>query len=170
MTDPESIPAQIDPSWRAELVDRRKQLDAIEGEAAKGFDQGMLAVSASSLGLSLTFIKDLAPKPLGMSAALVAIAWILLTASTLSIVWSFMASQFVTRERIDDIDRQLSPGREPAIPRSRRPPIWIVEAFGLSGDDLWGQMVDRLNDISLVSFSAGLACLVAFCVANYVFG
>lgn len=92
---------------------RRHLYDALH-EASRDYDQAILALAAATLAVSVTFAHDIAPTPAEGSRTLLLIAWGALVVSMVAIVGSFLTSQRVLRQAIEDLDRPA--GTEPAAP------------------------------------------------------
>jgi hypothetical protein len=82
---------------------RRHLYDALHA-ASRDYDQAILTLAAGTLGLSVTFLHDITPTPVGSTRLLVIGAWGSLGAALIAIVLSFLTSQWVLRRRIAAID------------------------------------------------------------------
>jgi hypothetical protein len=110
--------------------------------ASQDFDKAIMTLAGGGLGLSIAFIHEVAPHPEHLWA--VGIAWGLLTASLLLIVFSFLTSQGAILARIAEIDK--------------RPTTRTQSSFGRL--TLW------LNIFSAGAFVIAVAFLVLFALYN----
>ena len=120
--------------------DERKLLIDAKRDAARSFDQTMITLSAGALGLSLTFVQQLAVKPAEWRGVLSA-AWVFFGFALLSILLSFLFFQYA-------IDARISLRR-------------ITE-------QAWDKGARQANWTSLISFTLGVVALVIFCVRNFL--
>jgi uncharacterized membrane protein len=129
-------------SAEAEQVDNdeRKLLIDVKRDAARSFDQTMITLAAGALGLSLTFVQQLATKPATWRASLSA-AWVCFGFALVSILISFIIFQYAVDARIDS--------REQVARR-------------------WDSWTRRANWTSLVSFTLGVVALLIFSVKNFL--
>ena len=127
--------------------DERKLLVDAEREAAATFDKYLIMLSAGTLALSITFLKDIAPKPIG--GPYLCTSWAFLALSLFAIMLSFLGSQHAMRcqRRIIDAD---------ALKQKR--------ARGQR--NVWGVAVTFLNWTSVVFFALGIILMVVFASIN----
>jgi len=78
--------------YKVYLEERKSLIDA-ELEQARHFDKYILTLAAGSFGLSLLFIKQIAPQPATGTIWLLVSAWVVFGASILSTLISFLLSQ-----------------------------------------------------------------------------
>jgi len=74
-------------------LDERKSLINAELEQARHFDKYILTLAAGTFGLSLLFIRQIAPQPESGTIWLLVFAWATFGASILSTLISFLFSQ-----------------------------------------------------------------------------
>jgi hypothetical protein len=126
---------------------RRRYRDKYEERAvsaSRDFDRMILALAGGALGVSLAFIRDIAPQP--VATWMLAVAWIALVVSLLCSLGSVLASEYGHRELIGQIDGgadldKLTLGR-------------------------WGRATPVLNVLSTVGVVGGVAFLAAFALTN----
>lgn len=116
-----------------------------------------MTLAAGALGVSITFIHEIAPDP--THHRWLAVSWTLLAASLLLVFVSYLASQRVLQEEIatcdDAIRRALAKERgEPELaPRDVK-------------RDLAGPLTSWLNYLAAGTFIVGVALLVRFALYN----
>lgn len=118
--------------------DERKLLIDAKRDAARSFDQTMITLSSGALGLSLTFVQQLATKPAQWRAFLSA-AWLCFDFALVAILISFILFQYAIDARID-LREQIA----------RR----------------WDKGARRANWTSLFSFTLGVVALLIFSIKN----
>jgi hypothetical protein len=121
-------------SYREVLVEKHHQ-------ATLDFDRAVFVLAGGALGLSITFIHDIAPDP--THKAWLSVAWGSFALALLSTFVSYLTSQGVLLRRIDDIDK----GR--AHERS-----W------------YGYVTTGLNLCAALFVFVGFVCLVRFALYN----
>jgi hypothetical protein len=110
------------PEERARLVDHRQK-------ATESFDRTVLTLSGGALGVTITFIHELAPHP--RHVWLIGVAWSLFCASLLLILVSYLASIGAHDKIIEQMDERVATIRPP-----RRFTTWFnraAAAFLVSG-------------------------------------
>ena len=134
-------------SNRETYLAERKLLIELECESARTFDKAMITLSAGALGLSITFIKQVAPMPL--AGCLLYVAWggfILALLSTLS---SFLFSQSAMRKQREILD-EYQPGKQ-SLQNHR---------------NLYAVITKYLNWLSIVFFIIGIVYFTWFSIKN----
>jgi hypothetical protein len=132
----------------ADYLEERKALIAGEQDATKGLDQAMLTLSGTLLGLSITFVQNLAAKPV-RAWPLLGLAWLglllSLLATLLSFYWSAAAfrKERELRNRLFEGDRSARTERNPFSDRTA-----------------------HLNKVSIGCFILGVALLGIFTIVN----
>ncbi|HEY0375340.1 MAG TPA: hypothetical protein VGC87_00105 [Pyrinomonadaceae bacterium] len=124
---------QIDDEERSLLIEAKR-------EAARSFDQTMITLSAGALGLSLTFVQQLATKPAHWRA-LLALAWVCFGFALVAILVSFILFMYAidARFRCEEHTAQR-----------------------------WDKGARRANWISLIAFTLGVVTLLLFSVKNFL--
>jgi hypothetical protein len=135
-----------EPLERDAYLEERKSLVEAERESAQTLDKFLITLSAGALGLSITFIRQIAPDPGWLW--LLYVGWGGFALSLLAVLMSLLFSQSALRSARDNLDRLYS-GQEDLDSRNR-----------------WGSATNALNFASILSFVAGVAFLAAFAVVN----
>jgi hypothetical protein len=123
----------------------RKFLEECETAAAADFDKTTVALSGGALGISLAFIKDLAPNaPKWSVVAFLLTAWVALALSLLGVLLSLMASMKSMRHALDCLDgrRESKPGEKAGGP--------------------WRDWTEFFNSVALAGCVGGVTLLVLF--------
>jgi hypothetical protein len=128
---------------RAALDEDRTWLRQAVHTASQDFDKAIMTLSGGALGLSITFVHDIAPHPDHKWA--LGIAWTAFTVSLVLILISHLTSQEASRGMMAEIDA----GRNPR------------EKF-----DLPGWATTGLNVFAAGSLIGGVAFLVLFALYN----
>ncbi len=152
-------------------LDERRAIESSEADAAKSFDQAMLTLSGGALGLSVTFIEHIAPRPLPWTLWILFPGMLFLGFSLALTLASFLISQYACRQSRHDLDRlydaEFAQRFETEsiddwwVRLQRRLPSWLA-----GKRRRWGEAVDRLNLLSTGFFVAGVLFLVLFSVSN----
>jgi divalent metal cation (Fe/Co/Zn/Cd) transporter len=124
---------QIDDDERKLLIDAKR-------DAARSFDQTMITLSGGALGLSLTFVQQLATKPAEWRAFL-SVAWIGFGFALVTILISFILFQYAIDARIRCEERTAQ---------------------------RWDKWARRANWTSLIAFTLGVVTLLFFSVKNFL--
>lgn len=83
-------------------LQERTRLTSAKQEAAKSYDQTILTFSAGAIGLSITFLKEIAPR--AHAPRLLYASWIFFAVAMLSTLYSLLASQRASEDQIADLD------------------------------------------------------------------
>ena len=140
---PRTEPA-LDPKT---YFEERKTLIEMEVRSAESFDKAMITLSAGALGLSITFLHDIAPHP--RLIWLLWIAWGGFILSLLSTLLSFLLSQWACRRQRDILD-----SRSRNEPQATEQPNRPAQATGI------------LNWASIICFIAGVVFMAIFSIRN----
>ena len=95
----DSRPAKGDDLKYQVYLEERKALIDAEREGARLFDRSILTLAAGTFGLSMAFIRQIAPQPEAASTYMLAVAWGAFGTSILSTLLSFLTSQFACRKQ-----------------------------------------------------------------------
>lgn len=126
---------------REEQLAERKLLIELEHESIRSFDKAMLTLSGGALGLSIAFIRQIAPLP--KSKCLLSIAWIsLILALTVTSLSFLFSSEAMSRQR----ELNEKPNQEQPNP--------------------WNRWITVLNYFSIGFFIFGMIFLVLFSILN----
>ena len=75
-------------------LDQRENLNKSEYSVSEKYDHWLLTLSAGSLALSLTFIKDIVPNPDKNTIIFLIISWLFFIVSILTSVYSLLRNPF----------------------------------------------------------------------------
>lgn len=135
-----------DPEYSAQVSAYRDLLIAADQKSSEAYDKALMTLSGGALGLSLTFVKDLAPTPLEATKWLLGASWLCLTASLTFILFSMLSSQWALRKAIRQVDE------------------------GLNSDEkaggLYSTFTSALNITSGITFLLGVGFLAYFSARN----
>lgn len=136
------------------LIDERKELLVTAKEAAIQYAKAIMTLSAGALALSLTFIKNIVPKPFPGTLFYLKASWVSFSVSLTAIVISFLLSQFAFLKQIEIVQESFSneTKKDEGDHNSPTNPYknWIV----------------FLNVISLIFFILGVILIIWFSVSN----
>lgn len=116
---------------------------------AENFDRSVLTLSASALGLSLAFVKDIEPLAQAHERYLLVLSWCLFGAAVISTMISFLTSQEAIRLQIIAAERYYVHRDESALKES-----------------LASKLTSRLNTFSGIAFVAGIILTIIFVGLN----
>lgn len=98
-------PQPVEPSSGSEeLAAYRDWLVKVEHEASKDFDKAVMTLAAGALGISIAFVRYVAPTPVSGSTVWLGLSWTLFALSLVAILVSFLTSQFDLRRAVKEID------------------------------------------------------------------
>ena len=143
-----------EPRYQLYLAERKSLIEA-EREGAQAFDRAILTLAAGAFGLSLAFLKQIAPDGVtpGTVPALVG-AWICFCVSLLSTLISFLTSQAACARSIRIMEATyFSPKEPPAVETGKQ-------------SNAAAAWTGRLNVTSIVAFMLGVVLLAAFSIQN----
>ncbi|MDP9237933.1 MAG: hypothetical protein M3P30_11160 [Chloroflexota bacterium] len=144
---------QPDATERTAYLDERKLLIDTEREIAQSFDKILTTLSAAALGLSITFIHEIAPHP--THEWTLACAWVLLGVSLLGVLVAHLTSQFALgrdRKILDERERRRQAGDQaPAACEERN---WLSASTA------------SMNVVALLTFVGGVGFLAGFSGTN----
>lgn len=127
------------------LDERKLLVDAIR-EGARSFDKAILTLSAGAFGLSLAFVKQIAPTVQPRTIILLITSWVLFAISILVTLISFLTSQSACRRQIEILESKLSKKDD----HTNTPAKWT----------------DVLNITSIIMFVIGVVFLSTFAISN----
>jgi hypothetical protein len=125
----------------------RDWLVSADQKSSQAYDKAVMTLSGGALGLSLTFVKEIAPNPLTCTKWMLAAAWASLTVSLTSILISMLTSQWALRKAIRQVDAGLEPDTK-------------IGGF-------FSRLTIALNILSGLMFVAGVALLAWFSARNF---
>jgi len=117
-------------------------------ELSKAYDKAVMTLSAGTLAISLTFVKDVINTPRPGTVIFLALAWTALAVSIVAILISMLTSQWALRKTIEQVDR----GQERQL--RAEPGGWR------------SRLTAWLNVGAAVGFVLGVALLAWFAIAN----
>jgi len=124
-----------------EATDYREWLVQAHYKAVENYDRAVTVLAGGALGLSITFIHDIAPNP--THKGYLALAWLLFAFALLSTFVSHLTSQGVLLKRIKDTDAAAEWGRS-----------------------YLGQLTTGLNICAAIGVIGGFVFLVCFALFN----
>lgn len=134
----------------AQYADLKKYVGQGLFSAAEQCDKALLALSGGAFGVSVAFLKDIAPHFDPGTKGWIIYAWVLFLLSIVATLSSFQASACAFREFDLFIDAcQQSPDNAPITFKHR-----------------WNRITIGLNILSLLFFVAGAICLAVFSYRN----
>ena len=134
-------------------LEERKELIHAEQLMYRSFDKAILTLSAGALGISITFINQIAPNPTRDTKCLIISAWIFFSLSVFSTLISFLTSQVACRKQIEICEEILLHNRSENDSKSNK--------FAVATK--W------LNYASISFFLLGIITLASFCLKNLPF-
>ena len=129
-------------------ITERKSLVEAELEQSRLFDKAILTLAAGALGLSITFIRQIAPTPDPNTIWMLIVAWVAFSSSVLVTLTSFLTSQFACRRQRDILDAQQSDRTAGSC-----------NGFGIA--------TVILNVLSAILFVIGVGFMVVFSISNF---
>ena len=137
------------PEWmqKGSHAEERKLLIDSEREAARSFDKAMITLSAGALAISITFVREIAPRPVGLG--LVFAAWGGFVLALLAILFSFLCSQSAMRKQRKTIGADFAR---------------VKPAGGQA--NAWRTAVNVLNWACIIFFISGVILLALFAGTN----
>lgn len=152
----ESDPSDDDDLEYRVYLDERKLLIDAERESARSFDKAILTLAAGALGLSLTFVKEIAPSVRSGTVCLLVGAWAGFCVSMLCTLVSFLTSQAACSRQLKILEAEYFGDRED---QSRE--------ISLKN---WPSIVTNwLNVLSILTFIGGAVLLAVFSAVNIPF-
>jgi len=141
-----------DLEYRVYLDERKLLIDA-KREGARSFDKAILTLAAGALGLSLTFVKEIAPNMRLGTIPLLIGAWAGFCVSLLCTLVSFLTSQAACSRQLKILEAEYFGNRD-----SRSEKINLKN---------WpGMLTNWLNILSIITFIAGAVFLAVFSAVN----
>jgi hypothetical protein len=136
---------------RQTYLDERKSLIVAEHDQSRLFDTTVITLASGALGLSLTFIRQIAPTYDKSTVSALYLGWFAFIASVLSTLASYRASQSALRRQRDILDQMHAASVD--VPQSPANCAAILTSV--------------LNWASLVFFILGTVMLTVFVILNY---
>jgi len=132
-------------------LEERKSLIEAELEESRLFDRAILTLSAGAFGLSLAFIRQIAPTIRDGSQFLLICSWACFSLSILSTLISFLTSQSACSRQRDILESEyFNHNNERNKNTKNKPAFWTK----------------RLNVVSIATFILGVMFLAIFSMIN----
>lgn len=147
MVRPDHRGEQEVPLERQTYLDERDLLIDAEREAARTFDKCMISLSGAALGLSITFVRYIAPSP--RCILLLCIAWLCFSLAVIVTLSSFLTAQSAIRKQRDILDEYYEDEVSEKEKRNR-----------------WATATKCLNVTSIVLFICGVVFFACFSIRN----
>lgn len=133
------------------LQERKSLEDALLSQSTS-YDKFILTLAAGTFGLSLLFMREIAPVPQPGTIALLVTAWVFFSLSITSTLLSFLFSQQACLKQVASLDR-IHGGQPEEEPGNR-----------------FTTATQCLNWLSMATFVGGIAFLILFAVQNIFTG
>jgi hypothetical protein len=134
---------------RKAYLEERKLLIELEKSGAESFDKTITTLSAGALGLSITFLYEIAPMPNSETIWMLLAAWAGFGLALLATLFSFLSSQSAMRKQREFLDQDYE-GVQNLESRTSRT----------------SKVTNILNWFSIAFFTAGVVFLALFTVRN----
>jgi len=138
--------------YKVYLEERKSLVDA-EREGSRLFDKAILTLTAGAFGLSLTFIRQMAPDIKSGTAFMLVYAWVGFCVSLLSTLISFLTSQSACSRQREMLEAEYfhnSSGHDKKTNLKNKFAVWTK----------W------LNILSIFTFIIGVIFLAIFSIVN----
>src|ERR1700730_5640330 len=136
------------PEEHAQHMEERKLLIEASRESSRTFDQAMLTFGSAIFGVSIAFIKDVAPIPVHSSLGWLVASWILFPVGLLCITLSFLFSQQACEAQITESEKKL----------------WNPEHQ--ASTNRWSVATTICNYVCIVFIFFGIMCWLSFAFIN----
>ncbi len=150
---------------RKEYLQERASLVSLKSAQVKLFDRTLILISTGALALSLTFIKDIAPKINPGTLGLLKVAWLSFSLSLLFVLIGYLVGKFAYEKAIIDLEKVYYPEKsdknEEDNDNNGKSTFFSKRSF-LS----W--IVDAFNVASVITIFVGSVYLVIFSWRNLV--
>ena len=131
------------------FYDQRKDFLAAERETTKAYDKTMTTLAAGAFGLSITFVKQLAPNPVPGTMPWFYWSWSFFGLSLISIMCSHLFSMFGWRRAMAREDEAF---RNEGVPPE--------------GGNRWINITHVCNLLSLILLACGIFLFAIFAILN----
>src|SRR5712691_2225584 len=151
---------------RKEYLEERKLLIDLNNQACQSFDKTVIILAGGALGLSITFIQQIAPHPSRATLPLLAWAWGALVLALLIILFSLFTSQVGMQRAHHELDKEYYGGNMPMPPK--RFILRLCDGFGVRFTRFfgWRPLTSIFNFIAILFTIAGIALLAWFSIQN----
>lgn len=164
MADKDNTDLEYKKQLYDQYMSERQSLLQTKKETVNQLDKALLTLNAGALAISITFLKEIAPKPSAWTIVLLILGWTAFIASLITTLLSF-------RKSAEAFDRQLQ-----ILDNEAQRDLHGNHGCGEQNDSNNGQedqsknkaadSVKRLNLFSLWSFILGVVLLCAFAGVN----
>lgn len=151
---------------RREYLEERKLLIDLNNQACQSFDKTVILLAGGALGLSITFIQQIAPHPPRATLPLLVWAWGLLVLALLVILFSLFTSQVGMQRAQHELDKEYYSGTLPIPPKQFL--LRVCDSFGAGFTRFfgWRPLTSILNFLAIVFTIAGITLLAWFSIQN----
>src|SRR5216684_174847 len=141
----------------------RTRLTSAKQEAAKSYDQTILTFSGGAIGLSITFLKEIAPR--AQAPGLLYTSWIFFAVAMLATLYSLLASQRASEDFIADLEARYSSLVSVDKAEEVTP---AKEMLFVHHPSPFGSLVKWLNRLAALFFIVGVLFFGWFARQNWV--
>lgn len=151
---------------RREYLEERKLLIDLNNQACQSFDKTVILLAGGALGISITFIQQIAPHPPRATLPLLVWAWGLLVLALLVILFSLFTSQVGMQRAQHELNKEYYSGTLPISPKQFL--LRVCDSFGAGFTRFfgWRPLTSILNFLAIVFTIAGITLLAWFSIQN----
>ena len=131
-----------------DLKNYRDFLMKADHQASLNYDKAVMTLAGGTLGISITFLKDIVPNPLPETKILLYISWIFLALSLASILISYLFSMESLRKAMKQVDDGT---------------IHTTKNIG----GFFARLTASLRVLASIAFLAGVIGFLWFALSNY---
>lgn len=128
-------------------TERQYSIEA-EHKDAEHYDKWLITIASGALGLSIVFIRDIAPDPAPETRVWLVTSWIAFLLSITLTMFSLLASQKGLQRYRDILDNKR------------------YSEILVSQKNRWAELTSALNWLSLMMFVGGAICLMVYSHLN----
>jgi hypothetical protein len=145
-------------------MSERQALLQTKKETVSQLDKALLTLDAGALAISITFLKEIAPKPSTGTIFFLILGWISFIASLICTLYSFRKSAEAFDRQIGILDNETQ--KELHGKPSNGEQNSAIDGQGNNRENMPAKQLKWLNLLSLWSFIIGVVLLCAFAGAN----
>lgn len=151
---------------RKEYLEERKLLIDLHNQACQSFDKTVIILAGGALGLSITFIQQIAPHPLHATLPLLAWTWACLVLALLVILFSLFTSQVGMQRAQHELNKEYYSSNIPIPPK--RFLLRLCDGLGARFTRFfgWRHLTSIFNFVAILFTIAGIALLAWFSIQN----
>jgi hypothetical protein len=151
---------------RREYLEERKLLIDLHNQACQSFDKTVILLAGGALGLSITFIQQIAPHPSRVTLPMLAWSWGSLVLALLVILLSLFTSQVGMQRAQHELELEYYSGTLPVPPK--RFLLRVCDGFGAGFTRFfgWRPLTSILNFFAIVFTIVGIMLLAWFSIQN----